>query len=265
MPSSTPNSAQQPDPSPQQSKAEQARLLTLLRSLNPNIVVDQLCKGLVYFGGVPEAPLPTRGAFPSSACNNGSGDLFISWIAELFPPQKEEPIARPVTVDPISAERPPTLTLSTRRTSPALRRSIDSRPTKFPALSNDHLPSRPTIASIVVPPHASDSEVVPEEPLPVSLPKASELNEYLPELNIEPSCLSVGIEPSTEKPKKKRGRPWGSKSTITRKDKGMKRGPWRKNMKATASILQPVTTVVTSLQTPEIIVNGNVPEGGLGS
>ncbi|KAF6810936.1 hypothetical protein CSOJ01_06003 [Colletotrichum sojae] len=36
-----------------ETKAEQARLLALLKSLHPVVVVDQLCKALAFFGGIP--------------------------------------------------------------------------------------------------------------------------------------------------------------------------------------------------------------------
>ncbi|OLN94262.1 hypothetical protein CCHL11_02899 [Colletotrichum chlorophyti] len=68
-----------------ETKAEQARLLKLLRSLHPPLVVDQLCKALSFFGGVPgEQPL-TDTSFPDSAEANGSGALFVGWLAEIFP------------------------------------------------------------------------------------------------------------------------------------------------------------------------------------
>ncbi|KLU89320.1 hypothetical protein MAPG_08293 [Magnaporthiopsis poae ATCC 64411] len=70
---------------PNQTKEEQARLLTLLRSLNPVSVVDQICKALAYFGGIPGAPAPPDGNFPESADRNGSGRLFVGWISEIFP------------------------------------------------------------------------------------------------------------------------------------------------------------------------------------
>ena len=71
---------------PVQTKAEQARLLTLLRSLHPVLVVDQICKALAFFGGIPGAPPPVDdGSFPQSAEANGSGRLFVGWIAEIFP------------------------------------------------------------------------------------------------------------------------------------------------------------------------------------
>ena len=68
-----------------ETKAEQARLLTLLRTLPPPTVVDQICKALAFFGGIPDAPPPADGKFPESAEANGSGSLFVGWFAEIFP------------------------------------------------------------------------------------------------------------------------------------------------------------------------------------
>ncbi|KAK7757846.1 hypothetical protein SLS62_000224 [Diatrype stigma] len=68
-----------------ETKAEQARLLTLLRTLPPPTIVDQICKALAFFGGIPDAPPPTDGKFPESAEANGSGSLFVGWFAEIFP------------------------------------------------------------------------------------------------------------------------------------------------------------------------------------
>ncbi|KAI0915085.1 hypothetical protein F4823DRAFT_9621 [Ustulina deusta] len=68
-----------------ETKAEQARLLTLLRTLPHYTVVDQICRGLAFFGGIPDAPPPADGKFPESALANGSGSLFVGWIAEIFP------------------------------------------------------------------------------------------------------------------------------------------------------------------------------------
>ncbi|KAM7214672.1 hypothetical protein V8F06_009922 [Rhypophila decipiens] len=69
----------------EETKSEQARLLTLLRSLHPVLVVDQICKALAFFGGIPGAPPPSDGSFPESAEANGPGSLFVGWIAEIFP------------------------------------------------------------------------------------------------------------------------------------------------------------------------------------
>ncbi|CAG8977870.1 hypothetical protein HYALB_00001747 [Hymenoscyphus albidus] len=70
---------------PDETKMEQARLLTLLRSINPITVVDQICKAVAYFGGIPGAPPPEDGIFPESANTRETGALFIGWLAEIFP------------------------------------------------------------------------------------------------------------------------------------------------------------------------------------
>ncbi|CAK7269207.1 hypothetical protein SEPCBS119000_003452 [Sporothrix epigloea] len=66
-------------------KKEQARLLALLRDLSASSVKDQICKALVYFGGVPGAAPPSDSNFPMSEFSNGSGAAFVGWIAEIFP------------------------------------------------------------------------------------------------------------------------------------------------------------------------------------
>jgi len=71
--------------SAEETKYEQARLLTLLRSISPLTVVDQICKALAFFGGIPGAPAPEDGVFPDSADANGSGALFVGWLSEIFP------------------------------------------------------------------------------------------------------------------------------------------------------------------------------------
>ncbi|KAG6267217.1 hypothetical protein E4U49_008261 [Claviceps purpurea] len=71
---------------PSETKFEQARLLTLLRSLNPDVVVNQICKAVTYFGGIPMGPLPPDySAFPDSDTGYGSGSNFIGWLSEIFP------------------------------------------------------------------------------------------------------------------------------------------------------------------------------------
>jgi hypothetical protein len=86
---------------PDETKFEQARLLTLLRSINPITVVDQICKAVAYFGGIPGAPPPEDGIFPESANTRETGALFIGWLAEIFPdlsspeiPKMQEPQGR---------------------------------------------------------------------------------------------------------------------------------------------------------------------------
>ncbi|KAF4123310.1 hypothetical protein GMORB2_6011 [Geosmithia morbida] len=85
--SSSSSTYRMPGMQPSEVKAEQARLLTFLRSLHPMMVVDQLCKAVAYFGGIPGAPpLADTGTFPTSERGNGNGALIISWLAEIFPP-----------------------------------------------------------------------------------------------------------------------------------------------------------------------------------
>ncbi|PNY25947.1 Uncharacterized protein TCAP_04118 [Tolypocladium capitatum] len=105
--SSRPSSAapqRQRGPSPQETKAEQARLLTLLRTLHPVLVVDQLCKALAYFGGVPDAPPPPDGQFPNSAAANGPGLLLVAWLSEIYPPvDNPGAIGPPLHLPPLSS------------------------------------------------------------------------------------------------------------------------------------------------------------------
>ncbi|KAF7535449.1 hypothetical protein G7054_g5372 [Neopestalotiopsis clavispora] len=70
---------------PEEVKIEQARLLTLLRTLPHGNIVDQICKALAFFGGVPDAPPPSNGKFPDSGDANGPGNLFVGWLSEIFP------------------------------------------------------------------------------------------------------------------------------------------------------------------------------------
>ncbi|TGO70279.1 hypothetical protein BOTNAR_0002g00630 [Botryotinia narcissicola] len=81
---------------PDETKYEQARLLTLLRSINPVTVVDQVCKAVAYFGGIPGAPPPEDGIFPESANTRETGALFIGWLAEIFPDLSANPEPPPI-------------------------------------------------------------------------------------------------------------------------------------------------------------------------
>lgn len=85
----SPFAVSRPGPSrplaPDETKYEQARLLTLLRTIQPITVVDQICKAVAYFGGIPGAPPPEDGIFPESANTRETGALFIGWLAEIFP------------------------------------------------------------------------------------------------------------------------------------------------------------------------------------
>lgn len=148
-------------PLPHETKMEQARLLSLFRSIHPASIVDQLCKGIGYFGGVPGAPPPPGGVFPLSESFNGAGPLFISWLSEIFPPV-------------------------------------------YPAPSGS-APEQPSITA----PSAQNG--TPSQ---------------LSSTRTEPG--RVGTGPQIDRvmvPKRKRGRPKGSKSSKPRKDKGIKKGP----------------------------------------
>jgi hypothetical protein len=90
----------------EETKYEQARLLTLLRSITPLTVVDQICKALAFFGGIPGAPPPENGAFPESADTNGSGMLFVGWLSEIFP-ELERKAWRPEVLKPREVNRGP--------------------------------------------------------------------------------------------------------------------------------------------------------------
>ncbi|KAK4659712.1 hypothetical protein QC762_112770 [Podospora pseudocomata] len=111
---------------PEETKAEQARLLTLLRSLHPVLVVDQICKALAFFGGIPGGPPPGDG-FPQSAESNGSGSLFVGWIAEIFPRLGGNTAGQQPVIPAIRDSDPPPL-VSTRRKRGRPKGSKGTRP-----------------------------------------------------------------------------------------------------------------------------------------
>lgn len=106
-PATKPPVAYVPAPlSPQETKEHQARLLTLLRTLQPVQVVDQLCKALAYFGGIPDAPPPQDGKFPESAEANGSGSVFVGWLTEIFPDLDAQGRRKPRPFRPVPPVEP---------------------------------------------------------------------------------------------------------------------------------------------------------------
>lgn len=108
-----------------ETKAEQARLLTLLRTIPPVDVVNQICKALAYFGGTPDAPPPADGNFPFSEKANGPGKFFVGWISEIFPYVPNLAIGAPAglthshvaPVQPAPMQAPPTHIASTQAPS----------------------------------------------------------------------------------------------------------------------------------------------------
>ncbi|KAG8412450.1 hypothetical protein J3458_014624 [Metarhizium acridum] len=135
--------------SPHETKTEQARLLTLLRSLNPVMVVDQLCRGLAYFGGIPGAPPPADdSAFPQSNAANGSGHYFVGWLAEIFPNVDASTAPHPSVPDTSPPGNPPAATASTwMSASPPASKSA----TRVPVASTVQTDSASTKGGAVVP------------------------------------------------------------------------------------------------------------------
>ncbi|PNP58113.1 hypothetical protein THARTR1_02271 [Trichoderma harzianum] len=172
-------------PLPHEAKAEQARLLTLLRSLNPVVVVDQLCKALAYFGGIPGAPTSHDSGFPESGHNNGQGSIFVGWVAEIFPPVEGNP----------SAIAP----------HPSLQSDIVSAAAAAVAATASDVPSS------AQPPTLSHSATAPAAPSSSTDAAA------------EPSQPSGTQDAAGTPMKRPRGRPKGSKSSKPRIDKGIKK------------------------------------------
>lgn len=179
-------------PLPHEAKAEQARLLTLLRSLNPMVVVDQLCKALAYFGGIPGAPSSHEFDFPESGRNNGQGSIFVGWVAEIFPPVEGNPSALAL----------------------------------HPSLQSADIASAAAAAAVVAPdapasaqaPALSDSANTTAHPAhPASTASLSE-----PAPNPSEGQNTTG-EATATPIKRPRGRPKGSKSSKPRIDKGIKK------------------------------------------
>ncbi|KAF5261764.1 hypothetical protein FOXYS1_7533 [Fusarium oxysporum] len=75
---------------PEEVRAEQYRLLELLRKLHPTTVVETLCSALYHFGGATRRLPSPDGGSSESGSKKSSGDLFISWISEIFPPNFAE-------------------------------------------------------------------------------------------------------------------------------------------------------------------------------
>ncbi|OIW34728.1 hypothetical protein CONLIGDRAFT_639071 [Coniochaeta ligniaria NRRL 30616] len=225
-------------------KAEQARLLTVLRSLNPVQVVDQVCTALAFFGGIPGAPPPPNGAFPPSAMANGSGRLFVSWIAEIFPPLPN--YGPPMPPVPMPRPAPELVDLTQETTESGARKrgrpkgSKSSRPRKDKGIKKGPVWARPTPAPKVKsgrpvgrprkerPPDAANpgeeswvdvdqeeeenehSIAAPEQaPAPDSAPAASEVS---PSVRTALPSGSQGLD--VELTPRRRGRPKGAKPGL---------------------------------------------------
>ncbi|KAF4338248.1 hypothetical protein FBEOM_7866 [Fusarium beomiforme] len=67
-------------------RAEQTRLLELLRKLRPTTVVETLCRALAQFGCATSFMPPPDSRLPEGSSKSVSGGLFISLCSEVFPP-----------------------------------------------------------------------------------------------------------------------------------------------------------------------------------
>lgn len=178
-------------PSPVETKAEQARLLTLLRSIHPNSIVDQLCKGLAFFGGIPGAPPMSPEGIPFSGSHNGSGALFVAWLSEIFPP-----------VYPAFPQHMPQSSAPTTPTAPTAPSTSQPNPQPQPYQNQPAAHRRDSLSAASSTAPAASVPPGPAQKLPIG-----------------PTISQVTL------PKRRRGRPKGSKSSKPRKDKGIKKGP----------------------------------------
>ncbi|KAM0437448.1 hypothetical protein ACHAPT_001810 [Fusarium lateritium] len=211
--------------SPHDTKTEQARLLTLLRSLHPILVVDQLCKALAYFGGIPGAPPPTDGVFPQSAATNGPGSLFVAWVSEIFPHldniDKAAVTQAPPAIPPIGApEATSNTNSSTANAAPVTVKRSRGRPkgSKSSKVRKDKGIKKKGVAgsgaaqtSEVSATQSTPAEQAPEASQPPTADdqeqSAAAAAAAVTQANSNPT-----VQPTTPHVGKKRGRPKGSKN-----------------------------------------------------
>jgi hypothetical protein len=167
--------------SPEETKAEQTRLLTLLKTLNPVLVVD-----------------------PESAEANGPGNLFVGWIAEIFPRLGGNP-GQEVSVPQrhLVAPQPPKRKRGRPRGSKSTKARKDKGIKKGPKRRSDEPPGgNEADASITPLPQGPASQ---SEPAVASRQPAAPGSLTLPVTNW---ATSVASTPGT----RKRGRPKGSRN-----------------------------------------------------
>ena len=199
---------------PDETKYEQARLLTLLRSINPVTVVDQICKAVAYFGGIPGAPPPEDGIFPESANTRETGALFIGWLSEIFPD-----LARPAE-EPTAYESP----MSNGKKGKG-RPSTKARETPNPTNGYGYgqalpapcwsLPQSLTLVNTHGP--TSHAQISPNPPAPPQVAE-SIVPPVLQPTHPAPTTPTIKQQPEEASPndastnKRKRGRPKGSRN-----------------------------------------------------
>ena len=214
---------------PMDTKAEQARLLTLLRSLNPVSVTDQLCKALAFFGGVPDAPPPADGVFPESASGFGPGSLFVGWLAEIFPkvnapgsasrktvaraPRATRKTAEPhqAPTEPVPSDTAETTTIGTfEPVLPAKRRRGRPKGSKATKVRKDKGTKRTgkkTSADAVV---STSLGSIEDETDNIAHSSACVADSTFPQPSVNSTPTAPAGEPSSPA-SKKRGRPGGTR------------------------------------------------------
>lgn len=275
-------------PPPRETKAEQARLLTLLRTLHPILVVDQLCKALAYFGGIPGAPSPTDGAFPSGAVTNGPGSLLVSWLAEIFPPVDDPAaVGQHLNLPPLSfvagqtgwdrpeataAGAPPNGPVRRARGRPKGSKSSKVRKDKGmkksrppPSTANPSGPqdvNQPMLADGRDPGNGPPSSVANNAAQPTT---ATALSEAPAGNQVNPGTNTMSTPGA-----KKRGRPKGSKNRPKDKTDASKWGPDRsvvtpaaKAQSSTSPMPHPSNAAQGPPAMPEIGQNGPAVAHGL--
>ncbi|KAJ4311943.1 hypothetical protein N0V84_010179 [Fusarium piperis] len=207
--------------SPHDTKTEQARLLTLLRSLHPILVVDQLCKALAYFGGIPGAPPPADGVFPQSAGTNGPGSLFVAWISEIFPHldnvDKATVTQTPPAIPPVGAPGTASITnSSTTNAAPATVKRSRGRPkgSKSSKVRKDKGIKKKVVTGSEST-HANDAtatQFTPAEQAPEALQPPTTGDQEQATAAVTQANSNSTVQPTTPHVGKKRGRPKGSKN-----------------------------------------------------
>ncbi|RDA90531.1 hypothetical protein CP533_4147 [Ophiocordyceps camponoti-saundersi (nom. inval.)] len=208
-------------PTPQETKAEQARLLTLLRTLHPILVVEQLCKALAYFGGIPGAPPPTDGSFPQSVLTNSSGSLLVNWLGEIFPPVDDPAaMADSLHLPPLSSVAGDTTGWDRQEASPVPVRRARGRPkgSKSSKVRRDKGMKKSRPAPSVAVPEAHPQPMLAgqdlghgfsaaNQPEPSAISQVALLTGAPPKSQVNPDA-SMTSTPG----QRKRGRPKGSKN-----------------------------------------------------
>ncbi|OAQ91516.1 DNA binding domain with preference for A/T rich regions-like protein [Purpureocillium lilacinum] len=280
-PAGTPRQHQQPPlagPPPQEAKSEQARLLTLLRTLHPLLVVDQLCKALAYFGGIPGAPPPADGVFPQSATKNGPGSLLVGWLSEIFP-HVENPgsIAPPLQLPPRSSapDAPnwgnvvPSGTAPGKRPRGRPKGSKSSKARKDKGLKKSR-PATLQSAGVSQPTAVGDRDEIGDATS--NTPAAAAALEPLQPAATETEASAPDVPASNPNPDssiistpggRKRGRPKGSKNRPKSKPDAPQETPDQQGSEPPAPAHQSPNTAPPTFNAGQSVAA--LPAGGLGS